>query len=196
MSSSKVHPTKVRPLKESIKQFKLGLNWDLPESYKEEDMLDLDVSVLLLDKDGKELGICYHKKTNALEGAVVLIRTSRRGGNNRYGLDLDDETIEINLDKMPEDVYYIVPCITVYSPKDEHGKATKHFNDVTGANCKLYAENVSSATSEKEKSLSQKKAYYSLDLSNYGDGVFNGCIMCIIQRTTKYWAYKRLGYYT
>lgn len=74
----------------------------------------------------------------------------------------DDETIEIQLDKIPTHQKSIWVVITVFTNNYQ-------FDDVKGAYCRLYEKNTG-------------KEFCKFNLSLNKDNLSNGCIMCSIMR--------------
>ena len=86
----------------------IGLTWD----YDDKDIYDLDLSLEGLDKYNYLVGRVYFANTNSLNGSANLSRDSMNG--NEFG---EDETITINLDKIPNDVLTLVILINNFSNK-------------------------------------------------------------------------------
>ena len=88
----------------------IGLGWDTRAT--DGAAFDLDAIGFVLNADGKVRAdsdfIFFNNKQNA-EGSVV------HGGDNRTGEgDGDDETIMIDLSKMPANVEKVAVCVTIY----------------------------------------------------------------------------------
>lgn len=88
----------------------IGLGWDTRAT--DGAAFDLDAIGFVLNADGKVRAdsdfIFFNNKQNA-EGSVV------HGGDNRTGEgDGDDETIIIDLSKMPANVEKVAVCVTIY----------------------------------------------------------------------------------
>jgi len=86
----------------------IGLTWD----YDDKDIYDLDISLEGLDKYNYLVGRVYFANTNNLNGSANLSRDSMNG--NEFG---EDETITMNLDKIPNDVLTLVILINNFSNK-------------------------------------------------------------------------------
>ena len=166
-----------------LKQFKLGLGWSVPTVASGKDPVDCDASVILLDKNGDQVETIYYKNKNSTEKSAI--GAVKHSGDIKKGEVVgDDETIEINLDKMPDSVKYIIPTINVYSKYDpQTGLCLKQFDDVNDAYCRLYEHD-------------SCKTFCRYNLSSNKDGVSNGCIVCIIFRIKEHWALKAFGIYT
>lgn len=100
----------VTALAPGLKSIMLGLGWDVIGF--DADAPDLDASLFLLDKEGltrSDEDFIFYNNTTALEGAV------EHTGDNRTGAgDGDDETVMINLEKIPYDVMKIQFVVSVY----------------------------------------------------------------------------------
>lgn len=94
----------------TLKRISIGLGWDVIGF--ENEAPDLDASVFLLDKNDKTAAdedfIFYNNMQNA-DGSVV------HKGDNRTGAgDGDDENIEIDLMKLPFEIYKAVFAVSIY----------------------------------------------------------------------------------
>ncbi len=94
----------------SMTKMIVGLGWDVRAT--DGAAFDLDAVAFVLKADGKVRAdsdfIFFNNKQNA-EGSVV------HGGDNRTGEgDGDDETIIIDLSKMPANVEKVAVCVTIY----------------------------------------------------------------------------------
>ena len=94
----------------SMTKMIVGLGWDVRAT--DGAAFDLDAVAFVLKADGKVRAdsdfIFLNNKQNA-EGSVV------HGGDNRTGEgDGDDETIIIDLSKMPANVEKVAVCVTIY----------------------------------------------------------------------------------
>lgn len=88
----------------------VGLGWDARKTDGQE--FDLDASAFILGQDEKVLSdthfIFFNNKVSP-EGAVTY------GGDNRTGAgDGDDETIQVNFAKLPDNVKKVVIAVTIY----------------------------------------------------------------------------------
>ena len=103
----------------------VGLGWDTRAT--DGAAFDLDAVAFVLNSEGKVRKdsdfIFFNNKQNA-EGSVV------HGGDNRTGAgDGDDETIIIDLSKMPADVEKVAVCVVIY---DAEGRK-QNFGQVSRA---------------------------------------------------------------
>ena len=97
-----------------LKKIVLGLGWDPRKTDGKE--FDLDAMVFLTADTGKVRSdadfVFFNNKTSA-DGSVV------HAGDNRSGAgDGDDETIAIDLEKVPADVAKIVATVVIYEGKE------------------------------------------------------------------------------
>ncbi len=97
-----------------LKKIVLGLGWDPRKTDGKE--FDLDAMVFLTADTGKVRSdadfVFFNNKTSA-DGSVV------HGGDNRSGAgDGDDETIAIDLEKIPADVAKIMATVVIYEGKE------------------------------------------------------------------------------
>lgn len=94
-----------------LKKVTVGLGWDV-NKYDGTDDFDLDVSVFLLNSDGKmnsDSDLVFYNNTEGAGGAV-----KHSGDNLTGGGDGDDEQVEINLETMPTEIDKISFCITIH----------------------------------------------------------------------------------
>lgn len=93
-----------------MKKMILGLGWDIRAT--DGDAFDLDGSAFLLNASGKvrsDADFVFYNQAKSSDGSVV------HSGDNRTGAgDGDDESIVIELDKVPADVEKIAVCVTIH----------------------------------------------------------------------------------
>ncbi len=101
-----------------LKKLLVGLGWDPRATDGKE--FDLDGSVFLLNASGKarsDADFIFYNNLKSADGSVA------HSGDNRSGQgDGDDETVTIDLDKVPADVDKISVCVTI------HDAATRNQN--------------------------------------------------------------------
>lgn len=104
----KVDLTKTNP---GLTEVIVGLGWDV-NKYDGQHDFDLDGSVFLLGANGlvrTETDFVFYNNPTGADGAVV------HSGDNRTGEgDGDDESIEINLSKIPADVEKVAFTVTIH----------------------------------------------------------------------------------
>ena len=112
-----------------LKKLKIGLSWDVKEGVT----ADLDASLLILDQNEKMLAedsIVFYKKLEAYDGAI------KHSGDERTGAaEGDDETILIDLSRVPADAQILLATITIYGT-DQNSPVT--FGRVKNASVRLY----------------------------------------------------------
>lgn len=93
----------------------IGVGWDL--NAFDSDVLDLDVSLFMIDKNDKtreDSDFVFYNATETLGGAV------KHNGDSRTGAgDGDDETILIDLHGVPFDIVTLVFVISIYKGNEK-----------------------------------------------------------------------------
>ena len=93
-----------------MKKMLIGLGWSMRAT--DGDAFDLDGSVFLLGAGGKvrsDADFVFYNQNKSSDGSVV------HSGDNRTGEgEGDDETITVELDKVPADVEKIAVCVTIH----------------------------------------------------------------------------------
>lgn len=109
-----------------LKLLTVGLGWDARAT--DGSPFDLDASVFLLNASGKVRGtsdFIFYNNLKSADGSVV------HNGDNRIGdVAGDDETISIDLAKVPADVEKISFCVTIHdgeTRKQNFGSVNKAF---------------------------------------------------------------------
>jgi len=88
----------------------IGLGWDARAT--DGSGFDLDASAFLVKQDGKvrsDADFCFYNNKVVAEGAV-----SHMGDNTTGAGDGDDETVKVELSKVPADVDKIVFAVTIH----------------------------------------------------------------------------------
>ncbi|GGJ80741.1 TerD family protein [Deinococcus aquiradiocola] len=97
-----------------LKKITLGLGWDPRKTDGKE--FDLDAMVFLVNDAGKvrsDADFVFFNNKQSSDGSVV------HAGDNRSGAgDGDDETIMIDLEKLPADVQKVVATVVIYEGKE------------------------------------------------------------------------------
>lgn len=112
-----------------LQKVQIGLAWDPQKASGQE--FDLDASVFLVGADGKtkEENFIYYNNLKSLDGSVV------HSGDNRKGDAAgDDETITIDLTKIPADIDKIVAVITIH----DAAARSQTFGQVDNTKATLY----------------------------------------------------------
>ena len=93
-----------------MKKMLVGLGWSMRST--DGDAFDLDGSVFLLGAGGKvrsDADFVFYNQAKSSDGSVV------HSGDNRTGEgEGDDESVTIELDKVPADVEKIAVCVTIH----------------------------------------------------------------------------------
>ncbi len=113
----------------SLKRIHVGLGWDARSSVGA--AFDLDASVFMLGSDGRVLGddhfIFYHQ-TKSPCGSVM-----HTGDNQTGDGDGDDESVHVDLDKVPANVQKLAVTVTIY----DAGPRRQNFGQVEGASIRI-----------------------------------------------------------
>jgi tellurium resistance protein TerD len=93
-----------------LTQILVGLGWDVRSTDGVE--FDLDASAFLLASTGKvrsDADFIFYNQPRSSDGSVA------HGGDNRTGAgEGDDETVNVDLVKLPADVQKIAVCVTIH----------------------------------------------------------------------------------
>lgn len=100
----------------ALSRITMGLGWDVAKSKGffgfgggKGDSIDLDASVLLFDEGNRPVDVVWFRQLKSRDGSIV------HTGDNRTGAgDGDDETISIDLAKVPADVDRVVLAVTIH----------------------------------------------------------------------------------
>lgn len=108
-----------------LKRLLIGLGWDPIEGGIFSSAMDIDASVICIDRNGRSEGIVYYGELKHRSGAI------KHYGDNLTGDgDGDDEQIEIKLDEVPDDIERLSVIINIYeaySRKQHFGKVRNCF---------------------------------------------------------------------
>jgi tellurium resistance protein TerD len=111
----------------------VGLGWDARSS--DGNAFDLDGAAFLLKADGKvrtDTDFIFYNNLKSAEGSVA------HSGDNRTGAgDGDDETVTIDLTKVPADIERIAICVTIHegeTRRQNFGMVQKAFVRTINAN--------------------------------------------------------------
>ena len=138
----------------SLKRIRLGLSWDVKDGV----VADLDASVLCLTGDegseklvgtvdtntGVKTGCVWYGSAEKQDGKPTYANGAIiHSGDNRTGEgDGDDESILIDLTKIPDEVTQILSVITIYN---EDGAEKVNFGRVKNASVKVYNDETGDA---------------------------------------------------
>lgn len=161
-----------------LSKVRMGLGWDPAQAPQKSgffgklfgggggsDEIDLDASCLLLDAQKNLLDVVWFRQLESRDGSI------KHSGDNLTGEgDGDDETIFVDLTRLPGNVAYL--AFTVCSFRGQT------FNEVDGAFCRLVDD---TNDSEMAKfNLSEK-------------GAHTGVVMAIMSRNGAAWEMKAVG---
>lgn len=126
-SGQRINLSKSQP---GLKRVRIGLSWDVKEGVA----ADLDASLLVLNAQEKMLtedSIVFYNQLALYDEAI------KHSGDERSGdKDGDDETITIDLSKLPAEVKILLAVITIYG--DPNSGALVNFGRVKNASVRLY----------------------------------------------------------
>lgn len=115
---------------EAIVRFTVGLGWDASNNGNN---IDLDASVFVLNDSGKAKETVYFNNKKSTCGSIV------HGGDNLTGQgDGDDETIEVDLSKIPSDIEKAIVVVNIYQAKERN----QSFGLVRNAYARIVADGV------------------------------------------------------
>ncbi|OZY32064.1 TerD family protein [Pseudomonas lundensis] len=155
-----------------LKKIRMGLGWDpvKPSGFfakllNSDSAIDLDASCIVLDSDKQSLDLVWFRELKSKDGSIV------HSGDNRTGEgDGDDESIQVNLEKLPANVKHLVFTVNSFTGQN--------FEAVENAYCRIVDE-----VSGKELArfvLSEK-------------GRHTGLVMAHLSRTSAGWDFTTLG---
>ena len=102
----------------TLRNILIGAGWDL--NAFDADALDLDISVIFLDREDmtrEDQEFVFYNNKEAYDGAVT------HNGDNRTGAgDGDDETISIDLQGVPLDILKVLIIISIYKGGEKEQK--------------------------------------------------------------------------
>lgn len=158
-----------KPRGGALTRVRMGLGWDAVKKRgffgKREQEIDLDASGLLFDATGRLVDQVWFNQLQSSDGSVM------HTGDNRTGAgDGDDESIIVDLTRVPANVTTLVFTVNSFTGQD--------FTQIESAFCRLIDE-----------SSNTEIARY--DLS--GSGTHNAQIMAKVTREGAGWAMTAIG---
>ncbi|HEX8603477.1 MAG TPA: TerD family protein [Pseudoduganella sp.] len=109
-----------------LAQLTIGLGWDVRNT--DGAAFDIDSSAFILKTDGKvrsDQDFIFYNNLKSTDGAIV------HSGDNRTGEGAgDDETVNVDLSKVPADVDRVAVCVTIHdaeSRRQNFGQVQKAF---------------------------------------------------------------------
>jgi len=117
-----------------LKKIRMGLGWDpvKPSGFfakllNSDSAIDLDASCIVLDSDKQSLDLVWFRELKSKDGSIV------HSGDNRTGEgDGDDESIQVNLEKLPANVKHLVFTVNSFTGQN--------FEAVENAYCRIVDE--------------------------------------------------------
>lgn len=99
-----------------LAKISVGLGWDA--RFTDGSAFDLDASVFLLNKDGKvrnDADFIFYNNKVSTDGSVI-----HQGDNLTGDGDGDDESVKIDLSKVPSDVEKVVFSVTIHEAQSRN----------------------------------------------------------------------------
>ncbi|WP_027158818.1 TerD family protein [Methylobacter luteus] len=115
-----------------LNKIQVGLGWDARVT--DGAAFDLDASCFLVKSDGKVRGdadFCFYNNKNVADGAVVHL-----GDNQTGDATGDDETVKVELSKVPADIDKVVFSVTIH----EADTRNQNFGQVSKAYIRIVNE--------------------------------------------------------
>ena len=153
----------------SLTRVRMGLGWDAMKKRgffgKKEQEIDLDASGLLFDANKNLVDVVWFNQLQSKDGSVL------HTGDNRTGAgDGDDESIIVDLTRVPANVTTIVFVVNSFTGQD--------FTQIESAFCRLVDESDNSEI-----------ARYNLS----GSGLHNAQVMAKVSRDGAGWSMTAIG---
>lgn len=155
----------------SLSKVRMGLGWDAAEKKglfgkKKAQSIDLDASALLFNAQGQLVDQVWFRQLKSKDGSV------EHTGDNRTGAgEGDDESIRVDLAKVPAEVTTLVFTVNSFTGQD--------FSQIENAFCRLVDESAGDA----------EIARYELT----GSGSHNAQIMAKVARAGGGWSMTAIG---
>ncbi|MGX5218846.1 MULTISPECIES: TerD family protein [Pseudomonas] len=154
-----------------LSKISLGLGWDAAKSGFFGKLLgsggeiDLDASCILLDSELKAIDLVWFRQLKSNDGSI------QHSGDNRTGEgDGDDETIKVDLQRLPEAVKHLVFTVNSFTGQT--------FEKVENAYCRIV--NASNNSELARYNLSER-------------GGHTGIVMASLSRESSGWEFKAIG---
>ncbi len=154
---------------QGLTQVRMGLGWDAMKKKgffgSRSQSIDLDASCLLFDAGGKLVDQVWFQQLQSKDGSVL------HTGDNRTGAgDGDDESIRVDLSRVPPQVQSLVFTVNSFTGQD--------FSQIENAFCRIIDE-----------STETESARYELT----GSGTHNAQVMAKVTRDGAGWAMTAIG---
>lgn len=155
----------------------LGLGWNPRTSAGEDFDLDAAAICLIAGKfPNKKEDILFFNSPKVNNFPTVLNGALTHSGDNLTGAgDGDDETITIDLSKVPDEINEIVALVNIYKGKERN----QNFGKVDGAYCRVY-----DGTTKAEIAKFDLSEDYSMN---------NAMVMAKLYRHDGQWKFQALG---
>lgn len=159
--------------KPGLSSIAMGLGWDMAESggffsklFASGDSIDLDASCVILDGALRMIDACWFRQLQACSGAV------RHQGDNLTGEgDGDDEVIEADLDRLPQDAKHLLFLVNSFRGQT--------FDSVKNAFCRIL-----------DRQTGQELARFDLGCQGRSTGQV---MACLSRSETGDWTMKAIG---
>lgn len=155
----------------SLSSISLGLGWDpvkagfLGKMLGGGGAIDLDASCILLNSDFQKIDLVWFRQLKSQDGSI------KHSGDNRTGDgDGDDESIHVDLQRLPAAVKFLVFTVNSFTGQT--------FDKVENAYCRIL--NASNNTELARFNLSEK-------------GSHTGTVMACLTRQNGDWEFKAIG---
>lgn len=155
----------------ALSSISLGLGWDpikagfFGKLMGSSDEIDLDASCILLNSDLQKIDLVWFKQLKSTDGSI------KHSGDNRTGDgDGDDETIHVDLQRLPAQVKHLVFTVNSFTGQN--------FEKVENAYCRIV--NASNKAELARFNLSEK-------------GSHTGIVMASLSRGNGDWEFKAIG---
>lgn len=166
----------------SLTKIGIGLGWEARTTSGAD--FDLDASAFLLNANGRvrsDEDFIFYKQLSSTCGSV------KHTGDNRTGDgDGDDETILVDLTKVPPEIQKIVITVTIY----DHASRRQNFGMVSDAFIRIYDENQSVIDPLSGQTIPKEIARF--DLSEEASNV-TAMIFGEVYRYNGEWKFKAVG---
>lgn len=154
-----------------LTKISLGLGWDAAKSgffgklLGNSGEIDLDASCILLDDSHQPIDLVWFRQLKSNDGSI------QHSGDNRTGEgDGDDETISVDLQRLPAAVKYLVFTVNSFTGQT--------FEKVENAYCRIV-------------NASNKSELARFNLSERGG--HTGIVMASLSRESAGWEFKAIG---
>lgn len=155
----------------ALTSISLGLGWDPVKAgffgklMGGSDEIDLDASCILLNSDLQKIDLVWFKQLKSNDGSI------KHSGDNRTGDgDGDDETIHVDLQRLPAEVKHLVFTVNSFTGQN--------FEKVENAYCRIV--NAGNKAELARFNLSEK-------------GSHTGIVMASLSRGNGDWDFKAIG---